>query len=102
MVYVYDQHSRSCTQLKGASGEDLKASAIGTIYDLDSPVIVANIEDDKIVSTTQLAANNYWTIHPPVGLYPGVGVIVFKHNKIGKYGKLITIGNEDMYSDPHV
>jgi hypothetical protein len=98
---VYDQHSHNCTQLKGASGEDLKASAIGSILGLDSPVIVANIEDDIIVSTTQLAANSYWTIHPPVGAYPGVGVIVFKHNEIGKYGKLMTIGNEDMYSDPH-
>jgi hypothetical protein len=67
---------------------------------LEAPVIVANIEDDIIVSTTQLSASNHWTIHPPVGVYPGVGVIVLKHNEIGKYGKLMTIGNEDMYSDP--
>ena len=99
-VQVYDKNSRDYTQLKGASGEDLKASAVGTIHGLDAPVIVANIEDDVIVSTTQMSASNYWTIHPPIGLFPGVGVIIFKHNEIGKCGKLMTIGNEDMYSDP--
>jgi hypothetical protein len=68
---------------------------------LEAPVIVANIEDDIIVSTIQLANSNHWTIHPPVGVYPGVGVIVVKHNEMGPYGKLMTIGNEDMYSNPN-
>ena len=26
---------------------------------------------------------------------------MIKHNEMGKYGKLMTIGNEDMYSDPN-
>ena len=86
--------------MKGASGEDLNATAIGTIDGLEAPVIVADIEDDIIVSTTQLSTSNHWTIHPPIGVYPGVGVIVIKHNEIGNYGKLMTIGNEDNYSDP--
>jgi hypothetical protein len=68
---------------------------------LEAPVIVTNIEDDIIVSTIQLASSNHWTIHPPIGVYPGIGVVVIKHNEVGKYGSLMTIGNEDMYSDPN-
>ena len=26
---------------------------------------------------------------------------MIKHNEMGKYGMLMTIGNEDMYSDPN-
>jgi hypothetical protein len=96
VIQVYDRKHPSCTQLKGASGEDLNASAVGIISGLEAPVIVADIEDDIIVSTIQLANSNYWTIHPPVGVYPGVGVIVLKHNEMGPYGKLMTICNEDM------
>jgi hypothetical protein len=100
IIEIYDLKHPGCTQLKGASGEDLNASAIGSISGLEAPVIVARIEDDIIVSTVQLSNSNYWTIHPPLGVYPGVGVIVIKHNEVGKYGKLMTIGNEEMYSDP--
>jgi len=99
-IQIYDRKHPGCTQLKGASGEDLNATAIGTIAGLEAPVIVADIEDDIIVSTTQLSTSNHWTVHPPIGVYPGVGVIVIKHNEIGNYGKLMTIGNEDNYSDP--
>ena len=101
VIEVYDWKHPGCTQLKGASGEDLKASAIGTITGLEAPVIVASIEDDIIVSTIQLSNSNHWTIHPPLGVYPGIGVIVIKHNDMSKYGQLMTIGNEEMYSDPN-
>ena len=46
VIQTYDRK-----QLKGASREDLNASAIGIIAGLEAPVIVANIEDDIIVST---------------------------------------------------
>jgi hypothetical protein len=90
----------NCVQLKGASGEDRNASAIGVIHGLEAPVVVANIEDDIIVSTSQLASSIYWTIHPPAGVFPDVGVIIFEHNEVGSHGKLMTIGNNEMYSDP--
>ena len=69
IIQVYDRKDMNCVQLKGASGEDLNASAIGVFHGLESPVVVANIEDDIIVSTSQLASSNYWTIHPPAGVF---------------------------------
>jgi hypothetical protein len=33
-------------------------------------------------------------------LIPGVGVIVFEHNTDGSTGKVVMVGDEDMYSNP--
>ena len=99
VLEIYDGQHSGGTQLKGASGEDLHASAIGLISGLEAPVIVAKIEDDIIISTAQMSNSNHWTIHPPTGLFPGVGVVVIKHNDVNNYGSLMTIGNEEMYSN---
>ncbi|NDB84979.1 MAG: hypothetical protein EB127_20095, partial [Alphaproteobacteria bacterium] len=80
VIQVYDRENPGCTQLKGASGEDLNASAIGIIAGLESPVIVADIDDDIIVSTNQLSSSNYWTVHPPIGVYVlTIAVQTFKY-----------------------
>jgi hypothetical protein len=99
LISDYDKQQTGCTQLKGASGEDLKARAVGLIEGLDAPVIVANIEDDVIVSTSKLNDSQHWVIHPPTGLFEDVGVIVIKHNPNGNTGQLMTIGDSEMYSD---
>jgi hypothetical protein len=77
----YDEDSLHQITLAGASGEDLGATAYGSIDGLDSDVVVAKIEDDIIISTIQQCKAQIWTVHPPTGLIPGVGVIVFEHNR---------------------
>jgi hypothetical protein len=47
-----------------------------------------------------LSKAQHWTVHPPAGLIPGVGVVVFEHNPTGTAGKIIMIGDNDMYTNP--
>ena len=96
----YDDESSHYVTLAGASGEDLGATAYGIIEGLESEVVVAKIEDDIIISTIQQSKAQLWTVHPPTGLIPGVGVIVFEHNPVGTSGKIIMVGDEEMYTNP--
>ena len=52
-------------KLMGASGEDLHATAKGTISELQEHVMVAEIDDDLIISTSKLAREQFWKVHPP-------------------------------------
>ena len=87
-------------KLMGASGEDLHATAKGTISGLQEHVMVAEIDDDLIISTSKLAREQFWTVHPPNGLIPGVGVSVFRHSDDDQAGRIVMLGDNNMYTTP--
>ena len=76
-----------------ASGEDLHSSALGRIDGLQAQVVVADIDDDLIISTSKLAQEQMWVVHPPKGLIPGVGVVVFRHSDDGQAGQVVMVGD---------
>lgn len=92
---IFDDDSDQSIRLAGASGEDLGATAIGYINGLDSQVVVAKVQDDILISTSQLNLSGYWVFHMPHGLIPGVGALV-----IDGHGRIIMVADEEMYTNP--
>ena len=74
--------------------------AARTINGLQEHVMVADIDDDLIISTSKLAREQFWTVHPPKGLIPGVGVVVFRHSDDDQAGRIVMVGDNNMYTTP--